>query len=99
MRFCFFFALDGAGHYEGWENVIVGGVNAPGVSETLYIINASPLFVLATSSNFFHSTIQELLSMDLVSSSAAEFIVSTATDAFWYFLQSDATIIILGSYP
>jgi hypothetical protein len=40
---------------------------------------------------FFHSEIQRLLPMDLVSSSAAEFMVSTEVFAFWYFLQSDAT--------
>jgi len=79
--------------------MITGVNNIPGVSETLYIINAPPLFVFATSSNFFHSKIQCLLPMDLVSSSAAEFMVSTAAFAFWYFWQRDVTAITFGKLP
>ena len=85
--------------YERWRGISTGIENIPGVSETLYIINASPLFVFATFSNFFHSEIQLSLPIDLVSSSAAKLIVSAAAFAFWYFWQSDATMRIFGKVP
>ena len=66
--------------------------NTPGACETLYTIKASPLFDIAFPSNFFHSEIQQLLPIDLVSSSTAEPIVSAAAFAFWYFRQREATV-------
>ena len=95
-RFCFFFACDGAICYVKGEGIVMRVENIPGVLETLYIINASPLSVLAISSSFFHSEIQWLLSMDLVSSSTAEFMLPMAAFAFWYFRHSDATAITFG---